>query len=204
MLKKLRLRMCFLRTGRIGWEALASILRNPKSELVELDIAYSNSMNNTALASIADALRGNNKLKEMPLEWDRHLRCITNWKPLTNVMCDKSSIKATFDSNHTLERLGTNSKVGGYSFSEGVLGLPSELRNLFLLNRNLDPVEAARCKIIETHFSGNFSMNPFLDMETKVLPQLMAWMAKDNRGTALLYHFIRNSSIFENKTERVS
>ena len=78
------------------------------------------------------------------------------------------------------------------------LRLPPDLQKSLHLNRDLGPVGAARRKIIDTHFSGNFSMEPFLDMDTGVLPQVMAWMAKDDHGKPLLYNFIKNSSLFEN------
>ena len=129
MLKKLDLRFGFEETSHHAWEALASILRNPKTELVELNVAHSVSMNNCALAELADALRGNNKLKELPLQWshsDEHR--ITNWKPLINAMCDGTSIEATFNSNHMLQRLGSKCMFGGYIYSESSLHLPSEMQ----------------------------------------------------------------------------
>lgn len=199
MLKKLNLRLVFDKrsSSRNGWESLASILRNPNSALVELDIAHCTAMNNDALAILADTLRGNKKLKFMPLEWSFEDRArITNWKPLITLLCDETSIESTYDSNHTLESLGTRCYTG-IGYEERFLNRPPDLCSLFRLNRDLGPVEAARYKIINTHFSGDSIMDPFLDMDTQVLPQVMSWMARDNHGKTLLYQFIKNSSIFE-------
>ena len=198
-LKRLWLRMCLNHNGPQGWGALASILRNPRSALEDLDFAFSESFNNDALALVADSLRYNNKLKEMNLEWsgwdedDLHeLHRVTDCTPLSAVLCDGTSIEATFNSNHSLERLTED------SWSEILLrNLAPDLLKSLHLNRNLGPVEAARRKIINIHFSGcNFSMDPFIDMDTRVLPQVIAWMAKDDYGKSVLYQFIKNSCLF--------
>lgn len=190
-LKRLWLRMCLNHNGPHGWGSLASILRNPRSVLENLDFAFSESLNNNALALVADSLSYNNKLKEMNLEWSYdEMPRITDWRPLSAVLCDGTSIETTFDSNHTLERLT------GDIWYEFLLRLPSDVQKSLQLNRDLAPLEVARRKIINTHFSGNFSMEPFLDMDTKVLPQVMSWMAKDDYGKSVLYQFIKNSSFF--------
>ena len=188
-LKKLCIRMCLKHTGCQGWEALASILRNPRSALKNLDFSHSESVNNHALGLLAESLRNNCKLEEMLLGWLFEERPrITNWKPLRPVLCDGTSIDATFDSNHTLGRVFHDA-----SFHY----LPSDVRALLHLNRDLGPVEAARHKIIDTHFSSSFSMEPFLDMDIQLFPRVMAWMAKDDYGKSLLYQFIKNSTLFE-------
>ena len=196
-LKKLNIRCCLQHNGRQGWEALASILRNPRSVMTSLDMAHSSALNNSALALLADALKQNNKMEEMPLEWlyDEPAR-ITDWKPLSDVLCNGNSIETTFNSNHTLGRLSTDDDILAAS-NEMVLSLPYDVRSLLVLNRDLGPVESARRKIINRHFSGTFCMEPFLDMDAKVLPRVIAWMAKDDHGKSLLYQFIKNSALFE-------
>ena len=120
---------------------------------------------------------------------------VTDWTPLSAVLCDATSIKTTFNSNHSLERLTTSTDF--YECNEqAALRLPYDLQKSLQLNRDLGSVEAARRKIIDMHFGGNFSMEPFFDMETKILPQVMSWMAKDDYGKSVLYQFIKNSSLF--------
>ena len=201
-LKRLCICMCLKLNGPHGWGALASILRNPRSVLENLDFAFSESLDNDALALVADSLRYNCKLKEMCLQWslgwedewdwsedeENNQSRVTDWTPLSAALCDVSSINATFNSNHSLGRLTTSE----YFFNEEwQLRLPSDLQTSLQLNRDLGSVKAARRKIINIHFSGgNFSMEPFFDMDTGVLPQVMAWMAQDDYGMSVLYLFL--------------
>ena len=39
-------------------------------------------------------------------------------------------------------------------------------------------------------------MQPFIDMDLKALPRAIAWIAKDEQGSSLLYQFVRNTSLF--------
>ena len=74
--------------------------------------------------------------------------------------------------------------------------LPFDLRMFLQLNRANTKAEAARRKILEVHFSGNFKMQPFVDMRLKVFPHAIAWMARDEHGSSLLYKFVRNTTLF--------
>ena len=103
---------------------------------------------------------------------------------LSTVICNESSITATFNSNHTLQYVHW-------------LPVPSEIPALLQLNRENTRFEAARRKIIKVHFSGgDISMQPFIDMNLKVLPHAVAWMARDEYGSSLLYRFVRDSTLF--------
>ena len=39
-------------------------------------------------------------------------------------------------------------------------------------------------------------MQPFIDMDLKVLPCAIAWMARDEYGSSLLYQFVRYTAHF--------
>ena len=97
------------------------------------------------------------------------------------------SIDATFNSNHTLQRCGAN--VNGIS----------EIKALLQLNRKYTNIEAARRKILNVHFSGSdINIQPFIDMNLKVLPHAVAWMARDEYGNSfnMLYRFVRDTTLF--------
>ena len=135
------------------------------------------------LNSFASSLVNNTKLKELILEGDdtpREEVTITNWDALSFVLCNKSSINETFNSNHTLETVSSE-------WNERHI-LPSDLRVRALLQLNRDNIEAeaSRRKIIDVHFSGDF-MQPFIVMELKALPHVIAWVARDEYGSSLLY-----------------
>ena len=173
----------------LGWSAFAAILQNPHSALEKLDLG-GNSIDDDVLVSFANSLIGNNKLKELFIdELEEEEIAITNWDALLNVLCNKSSIDTTFNSNHTLQR------VFDPEYKDES-DLPSGLQALLELNRENTEMEAARRKIINAHFSGDFSMQPFIDMDLKTLPHAVAWMARNEYGSSLLYTFVRNTTLF--------
>ena len=116
---------------------------------------------------------------------------ITSWGALSNMLCNKSSINATFNSNHTFERLHGN------PLNESIYDMPDDLRALLMLNRENTHFEAARRKILKVHFS-DFNIQSFINMELKALPHAIAWMARDEYASSLLYRFVRDTSIFLN------
>ena len=177
-----------------GWMAFAAVLQNPISAMEKLDLGYNN-ISNDALISLANSLMHNNKLKELFLDYDEDDTTIRTWGGFfSTVLCDKLSINTTFDSNHTLQRVCDdldNSNIIAES------DLPSDLQALLKLNRENTPIDAARRKILSVHFSGgDFNMPPFIDMDLKLLPQAIAWMARDQYGSSLLYQFVRNTMLF--------
>jgi hypothetical protein len=180
-----------------GWRAFSAVLLNPNSALEKIDLAY-NSIDNDALVSFANALRHNNKLKELFLDanWgfeedEEEDVTIINWDALSNLLCNESSINATFSSNHILQCV-----VDPDSDEADESQLPNDLVTLLRLNRENNPTEAARRKILKVHFSGNFNMQPFINMDLKVLPHAVAWMAKDEHGSSLSYQFVRYTTFF--------
>ena len=180
-----------------GWRALSAVLENPNSALEKIDLSYS-PIDNDALVSFANALRHNNKLKELFLNANWGLRedeegyvPITNWDALSNALCNESSINETHTSNHTLQRV-----VDPDSDYADESQLPQNLRILLQLNQENTKTEAARRKILKVHFSGNFNMQPFIDMDLKVLPHAVAWMARDEFGSSLSYQFVRYTTFF--------
>ena len=47
--------------------------------------------------------------------------------------------------------------------------------------------DAARVKIIMRHLSGDFSMEPFAEMDLAALPTALAWMGRTNAAIASIY-----------------
>ena len=97
----------------------------------------------------------------------------------------------TFDSINSLQRIcDQDSNVNEESL------LPSDLTTLLLLNQENTNTKAARRKILNVHFYGDFNMQPFIDMDLKALPHAIAWMARDEYGSSLLYQFVRYTTLF--------
>ena len=178
-----------------GWREFSAVLQNPNSALEKVDLGY-NSIDDDALISFATSLVHNSKLKELILDEDSYEDInitIVGWAALSNVLCNKMSINATFNSNHTLQGIFDNKELDEPK-------LPSDLRALLQLNRENTKIEAARRKVIDVHFSGAFNMQPFVDMNVKEVPHAIAWMARDEHGSSLMYKFVRNTTFFLNVT----
>jgi hypothetical protein len=158
-----------------------AVLLNPTSKL-EILVLYDSHINDTVMNSFADALTNNHKLQQL---------CFGNcdsvnggYAALTRTLCNKSSILSTYHSNHTLNMLYARE----FPLLDGSMFLPEELTSLLQINKYNNMNQAARLKIIKTHFSGNdIKMEPFTKMTISVRPHAIAWMAKDMH----LYRFLR-------------
>jgi hypothetical protein len=65
--------------------------------------------------------------------------------------------------------------------------LPVDVLSLLRINRENSVSQAARIKIINTHFRGSeINMLPFMEMNLNVRPLAIAWMAKDMHVYELL------------------
>ena len=116
-------------------------------------------------------------------------------KVLSRILCNNSSIDATFRSNHTLRMVSMIVPDDSYRSVD----LPSHLADMLRLNRNNNnnKFEASRQKILRCHFDG-YQTQEFVDMDLEVLPNALAWCGKDYRGPTLLYHLIQSQpSLFD-------
>ena len=161
------------------WVNFSTILQNPRSALELIFVRCSQSINDDVVQSFVDALANNNKLRELSVENIFRENIISEgYAAMRNMLCDTSSILNTFNSNHTLEKICDEI----YERS-----LPKNLSSLLRLNRECSVSEAARLKIINTHFSGyEINMQPFMEMNLNVRPHAIAWMAKDMHVYELL------------------
>ena len=150
------------------------LLQDPNTileELILVSFNYDALITNEELEALTDALATNNTLKRLWL-------CGVNggYAAFTRILCNKSSILSTYQSNHTLNMLNGN------------MFLPEELTSLLQINKENNKNQAARLKIIKTHFSGNdIKMEPFTKIAVSVRLHAIAWMAKDMH----LYEFLR-------------
>jgi len=161
------------------WGPLITLLQSPLSKLEELDIEDSSTIDDDIIP-IANSLVGNTNLKSLILTL--HKRTESTWEDsFVRLLCNEATIIDTYNSNHTLQGI-TNSYYA----------LPGKLGRLLRINQENTPAEAARRKIIQVHFSGDISMEPFIDMDCEVFPHVIAWMARDGYGRSLVYQFLRN------------
>jgi len=96
-----------------------------------------------------------------------------------NVICETSSIEATYSSNHTLRQLLIDDWEYQQEYDESV---PRNLLHLLNMNRYNSPSDAARLKIIQYH--PNIDMEPLFEWGSedertlKALPFVVAWFDK--------------------------
>jgi hypothetical protein len=136
-----------------GWVDFSTVLRNPTSAL-EVIYVSNDSINDEVIQSFADALANNNKLRELNICTVIAHNHITAdvYAAMTNILCDTSSIQSTYHSNHTLEIICLEYYESPF---------PNDLSSILQINRESSVSQAARLKIINTHFSGSEIRNQY-------------------------------------------
>jgi hypothetical protein len=173
-----------------GWTAFSAVLRNPNSLLEKLDLtphAQIHSAKDVAI-SFANALTNNKRMRKL------RIRCgITDgyiskeiYTAITRTVCNSSSIQGTYNSNHILSEFSLEGNGPRWP-------LPIDLASALQINGENRVSQAARLKIIRTHFSGsNINTTPFTVMELKVLPNAISWMGRECGMSDLLFAFVRS------------
>ena len=153
-----------------GWVGFSVVLRNPNTALEILDL-QDNDLNDQVITYFADALVNNNMLRDLNLNGTNV--SYDGYAAFTHTLCNNASILITYHSNHTLARLCANTYDGRR--------FPEDLSSLLQVNRENSKSQAARLKIIKTHFSGRDSnMQHFMDIDLSVRPHAIAWMTRDD------------------------
>ena len=159
-----------------GLEALSGYLRNPNLALEDLNVDENNHSDDTMIA-FTSVLAQNKTLTSISLggtwddETDEQTGLITDrgWEAVSSLLCNKSSILDTYNSNHTLQH------VGDYYSDE----VGEKLCPYLDMNENKDKAEVARQKILQTHFSSSDDdMQEVLDMELEIIPTAVAWIGR--------------------------
>ena len=176
-----------------GWQSLATILEAPNFKLERLDIS-SNNVDDEAVASFVNALTRNHMMNTLDLD-NNHSITAEGWEALLKLLCNTSSVNATFLSNHTLDYLGD--EVNDHEMLGPLLGL----------NGRDDKKEVAMIKILQCH--EDFDMQPFFEWEFKVLPLVLNWLERasvcdmpedfepniEERKLSTIYQFVRGMPV---------
>lgn len=185
------------RLTAVGWDTISNHLKSPDCILEELYLGTIEDGEADVLKGVVGALAYNKTLKGLYFNSnmdDGHDVTTEVHHALFNVLCNASSIMGTYNSNHTLQGM----RYGSIQFSR----YSDDITFCLGLNKNNNRTDAARKKIIKTHFTGDVVVKPFLGMKTEVLPHVLAWMGKgstnveedsENEEFALLYRFVRET-----------
>jgi len=133
---------------------------------MELNIARNN-IDEQVVTTLINALINNQTFKRISLGSVTHDSRGEASRAFSKLLCDTSSINATYLSNHTLEYTNVWSETGTQQYI---------LRSLLYLNKNADKKEVAMIKILQYH--DDFDMTPFFEWEFKVLPLMMNWFER--------------------------
>ncbi|KAL9188356.1 hypothetical protein ACHAXT_006734 [Thalassiosira profunda] len=184
-----------------GLQKIAHALQYPTTNLLELELLW-NGVDDEGAEILARALASNRKLRSLILvagDKDkflaRRLRIVANdniitaegWQAFVDVLYNKSSLEATYQSNHTLQGFG-NKLPSTTVEGDGALVLYA-LRVSLETNR-MGANEAARRKIIDHHLSCDEGMGYFVGIERAALPRAIAWVPDDELSP--FYRVVRN------------
>ena len=174
-----------------GWQALSDYLQSPNFALKTLDLIYAN-INDDTVVALTSALANNETLRQLDFGYcdDDGNDLITErgWKAVSILLCNKTSIMNTYNSNHTLKEVANCEDMH----------MPFDLNLYLAMNMNKDKAEVARQKILNTHFSttydyydsdtdsddddsanaGTSEIQEFLDMELEVMPTAISWIGR--------------------------
>ncbi|EJK47152.1 hypothetical protein THAOC_34152 [Thalassiosira oceanica] len=157
-----------------GTGVIAASLANPECRLEDLNL-YSCNIGDEGTATLADGLRNNQRLTVMSLGDSITER---GWNAFSSILCDASSINATYNSNHTLQDLGN-------------YRIPEDVRLNFDLNQGKDKSGVAASKILQAH--RHLDMRHLFGRELGLLPYVVAWL--EHFAKSRLH--LKLSSIFE-------
>jgi RNase P subunit RPR2 len=134
------------------------------------------------------------------------------WHEYSKLLRDRVTIQATYSSNHSLGSLNfwfsydsneedddsneedTNIRNQAKRRIAEACKTPLEIRLLLDLNKDSDKTAVARRKIIQVHFSGGSKVQHLhgLNLDPKVVPNLLSWMGKQNSELSLMYEYIQS------------
>ena len=176
-----------------GWKLIASLLKSANSNIERIYIKR-NTIDNDAVAALTSALVNNRSLTTLDIDNESLTAEGSNY--VHKLLCNTSSVNATFLSNHTLGWLGSTADI------------PNEtIAPLLRLNRRDDEEEIATIKMLQCH--DDFDMQSFFEWELKVLPLVIGWFEKasayempedfepniESRKLSTIYQFARGMPV---------
>ncbi|EJK52483.1 hypothetical protein THAOC_28230 [Thalassiosira oceanica] len=144
-----------------GPRVITASLANPECRLEDLFLDCT-AVGDKGAAILAEGVRNNQRLTLMSLNHNNITE--RGWNAFSSILCDASSINATYNSNHTLQDLGDDYKI------------PHDILMLLELNRNPNKSRVAANKILQVH--RHLDMRPFFGMGLDLLPHVVAWLER--------------------------
>jgi hypothetical protein len=196
-----------------SWQAFSQCLRNPYSALETLKFRDNNDDDDVMseiVAAIVRALEGNSTLKTLDIGHDCGGGPFIKewvWELFDRVLCDKTSIAATYSSNHILQEVNIlhyfrDFRDDFYDDDDSDCEGMNKFRDSLHVNSTGDRSEVARQKILERHFAGGVSdiqyargntdiAQVFSRAPDSVLVHAIEWIGRDDLGYSVMNDFVR-------------
>ena len=181
-----------------GWLAFSRLLGSNLSNLREIDISLVNDINTDAIIIFINELSGNENSLLKYFFLPRPLDPTDDiWHPIVNLLCNTSSIDATWSSNHTLCDLGHFVAEESDQDSDDEdsdifnIGMPQEVLDLLEMNENEDKKQVARRKVIKHHFSEDFDLSALIGSDQRLIPRKISWFGRDALGLSVVFSIMR-------------
>mmetsp|Transcript_30607 Transcript_30607/g.62263 ORF Transcript_30607/g.62263 Transcript_30607/m.62263 type:complete len:389 (+) Transcript_30607:185-1351(+) len=167
--------------GREGLECLIQLLETPDCAMEQIAVNLE-CLDADLAKQLSKALKKNNILKSISFNQTEHRRiCDSVYQEFNDVLCDKSNLITTFDSNHTLEH---------FSLSKNN-DIPTELWCNLKLNSNSNKSLVARRKVFVTHLVGDKNLGGALnEMNPTLLVPIISFFDRtieENGGDERLF-----------------
>jgi len=183
--------------GSRGCSHLAEVLRGPGTKLVELSLSDCH-LNDNSIKILTKAIKNNKVLRHLLIDRNPDITRI-GYSRLSKLLCNKSSVNATYDSNHTIKCIA--------SANQRVRITRNFRKSLVLNGSSSNKSSVAMNKILRCH--EHLSMEPFFEWDLKVLPLAIHWLETargnlldgtegniDARKLSAIYEFARMMPLF--------
>ena len=204
-------------------EIVNTLLKQPNN--ITVLALNNNNIDDVGAIAIAETLSTNRTLEAAYLDENNEITT-DGWNAFTRALCNPSSLNDTYLSNHTFNMIASFAEiemVGSSAMYDEDEIISNKLFSLVELNKKCcvnnnnnrsiyNKQYAARKKILQTHFVGEFNMKPFVieegesisgsgnnddsnnSMTLKVMPHVLAWVGRDTTDTAshsAMFHLLK-------------
>jgi hypothetical protein len=169
--------------SRKVWRKFATWLKSPNATLLELSICGTR-INTKEKIEILMSLKENKSIKKVNFEWTGDSEPGLSMG-LSRLLCDKTSIDNTYNSNHTLHTF----LVGTWNDDNEI---PSKVSTLLKLNELDNKLKVARHKVLYVHFPEDATANrTLLRLSESILPHVLSWLGRDEHEFSAMYNAVQ-------------
>lgn len=184
------------RIGDTGCQALSTLLEDPSCNIQTLNLLH-NQINNEGINNLVNSLSNNIKLKELKLGGNQMDNENEVKEAFVKLLCNTTSINATYSSNHTLTKLPLP------NFHMG-----NQLVVLLKLNKGTNKKYVAMIKILKYHpnidMEQLFEWGPNDEKNLMALPYVVAWFDRAEEAAEMTRDYLGEREAYNTKERKLS